>query len=120
MASNAAQHNQLLALFAVYAKKLDKLYDDFITRLISSLPYSEKEIWEKLAQDPLFRFDELPYMSARLQHIFNDFVNNQVLCYKVRNKGKSLAGCIADLLKEGFSNQWTVPKEILSEAKVSE
>jgi len=82
MASNAAQHNQLLSLFAVYAKKLDKLYDDFITRLISSLPYSEKEIWEKLAQDPLFRFDELPYMSARLQHIFNDFVNNQVLCYK--------------------------------------
>ena len=82
MASNAAQHNQLLSLFAIYAKKLDKLYDDFITRLISSLPYSEKEIWEKLAQDPLFRFDELPYMSARLQHIFNDFVNNQVLCYK--------------------------------------
>ena len=81
MASNLSQHNQLLALFAVYAKKLDKLYDDFITRLISSLPYSE-EIWEKLAQDPLFRFDELPYMSARLQHIFNDFVNNQVLCYK--------------------------------------
>ena len=82
MASNAAQHNQLLALFAIYTKKLDKLYDDFITRLISSLPYSEKEIWEKLSQDPLFRFDELPYMSARLQHIFNDFVNNQVLCYK--------------------------------------
>ena len=82
MASNLSQHNQLLALFAVYAKKLDKLYDDFIARLISSLPYSEKEIWEKLAQDPLFRFDELPYMSARLQHIFNDFVNNQILCYK--------------------------------------
>lgn len=82
MAINAAQHNQLLALFAIYAKKLDKLYDDFITRLISSLPYSEKEVWEKLAQNPLFRFDELPYMSARLQHIFNDFVNNQVLCYK--------------------------------------
>ena len=82
MASNAAQHNQLLALFAIYTKKLDKLYDDFITRLISSLPYSEKEIWEKLSQDPLFRFDELPYMSARLQHLFNDFVNNQVLCYK--------------------------------------
>lgn len=82
MASNAAQHNQLLALFAIYTKKLDKLYDDFVTRLISSFPYSEKEIWEKLSQDPLFRFDELPYMSARLQHLFNDFVNNQVLCYK--------------------------------------
>lgn len=46
-------------------------------------------------------------------------MENQILSYKVREKGKSLAGCIADLLKEGFSNQWTVPKAILSEAKVT-
>lgn len=82
MASNPAQHNQLLALFAAYVKRLDKLYDDFVTRLISSLPLSEQEVMEKLMQDPLFRFDELPYLSARLQHIFDDYVNNQVLCYK--------------------------------------
>lgn len=82
MASNPAQHNQLLALFAAYAKRLDKLYDDFVTRLIDSLPLSEQEVMEKLMQDPLFRFDELPYLSARLQHIFDDYVNNQVLCYK--------------------------------------
>lgn len=54
-----------------------------------------------------------------MDYIKAQCMENQVLCYKVRNKGKSLAGCIADLLKEGFSNQWTVPKEILSEAKVS-
>lgn len=82
MAINAAQHNQLLALFAIYAKKLDKLYDDFITRLVSTFPYTDKELWDKLTQDPLFRYDSLPYLSARLQHIFNDFVNNQILCYK--------------------------------------
>ena len=44
---------------------------------------------------------------------------NQVLAYKVRTKGKSLAGCIAALLSRSFRNQWTVPKEILKEAKVS-
>lgn len=82
MASNINQHNQLLTLLAAYAKRLDKLYDDFITRLIASLPLSEQEVMEKLMQDPLFRFDELPYLSARLQHIFDDYVNNQVLCYK--------------------------------------
>lgn len=82
MASNINQHNQLLTLFAAYAKRLDKLYDDFITRLVSTFPYTDKELWDKLTQDPLFRFDDLPYLSERLQHIFNDFVNNQVLCYK--------------------------------------
>lgn len=82
MASNINQHNQLLTLLAAYAKRLDKLYDDFITRLVSTFPYTDKELWDKLTQDPLFRFDDLPYLSARLQHIFNDFVNNQVLCYK--------------------------------------
>ena len=44
---------------------------------------------------------------------------NQVLAYKVRTKGKSLAGCIAALLSQSFKNQWTVPKEILKEAKIS-
>lgn len=82
MASNVNQHNQLLQLFAAYAKRLDKLYDDFVNKLIASLPYSEDEVWEQLAVDPLFRFDQLPYMSARLQHIFDDYVNKQVLCYK--------------------------------------
>lgn len=82
MASNVNQHNQLLQLFAAYAKRLDKLYDDFVNRLIASLPYSEDEVWERLATDPLFRFDQLPYLSARLQHIFDDYVNKQVLCYK--------------------------------------
>lgn len=82
MASNPHQHNQLLTLFAAYAQRLDKLYDDFVTRLIASLPLSEDEVWQKLADNPLFLFDDLPYLKARLQHIFDDYVNKQVLCYK--------------------------------------
>lgn len=82
MASNPHQHNQLLMLFAAYAKRLDKLYDNFVTRLIASLPLSEDDVWQKLADNPLFLFDDLPYLKARLQHIFDDYVNKQVLCYK--------------------------------------
>lgn len=82
MASNPHQHNQLLTLFAAYAKRLDKLYDDFVTRLIATLPLLEDEVWQKLADNPLFLFDDLPYLKARLQHIFDDYVNKQVLCYK--------------------------------------
>ena len=44
---------------------------------------------------------------------------NTILAYKVRNKGKSLAGCIGELLKYSFANQWTVPDMIKKEAQVS-
>ncbi len=44
---------------------------------------------------------------------------NTILAYKVRNKGKSLAGCIGELLKYSFANQWTVPETIRKEAKVT-
>ena len=42
---------------------------------------------------------------------------NTILAYKVRNKGKSLAGCIGELLKYSFANQWTVPETIRKEAR---
>ena len=42
---------------------------------------------------------------------------NAIMAYKVRNKGKSLAGCIAELLKYSFANQWEVPKEIIKTAQ---
>ena len=56
--------------------------------------------------------DWVDYVKAQCQE-------NQILAYKVRSKGKSLAGCIAELLKVSFGDQWTVPKEILKEAKIT-
>ena len=44
---------------------------------------------------------------------------NTILAYKVRNKGKSLAGCIGELMKYSFANQWPVPEMIRKEAKVT-
>lgn len=82
MASNINQHNQLLALFAIYTKKLDKLYYDFVKKLIKTLPLSEDEVWERLADDPLFRFNDFPDLRKRLESVFDDYVSNQVLCYK--------------------------------------
>ena len=44
---------------------------------------------------------------------------NQIFAFKVRSKGKSLAGCIGELLKYSFSNQWQVPEELKKAANVS-
>lgn len=82
MASNPAQHNELTNLFAIYADRLDKLYDDFVKKLIKAFKQSEDKVWETLQNDPLFDFDSLPFMKYRLDNIFNDYFQNQIMCYK--------------------------------------
>lgn len=61
------------------------------------------------------------------QGILNDWIayirfqvsQNQDMQYTVREKDKTLAGCIGALLKWSFKHQWTVPQEIMKEAGVS-
>ena len=53
------------------------------------------------------------------EYIKGQCMENQIISYKVRNKGKSLSGCIAALLKYSFANQWDVPEMIKKEAKVT-
>ncbi len=38
---------------------------------------------------------------------------------EIRKKEKSLVGCLAEILKASFNNQWTVPGEITKAAKIS-
>ena len=45
--------------------------------------------------------------------------DNPALAYKVRSKEKSLKGCIAELLKYSFANQWEIPADIKTAAKVT-
>lgn len=45
--------------------------------------------------------------------------SDEKIARNVRKKGKSLAGCIAELLKYSFKNQWTVPKDIQKASGVS-
>lgn len=71
------QKEQLNNLFAVYNKRLGRLYSDYINKL-TSLGYGE----DVLQDDVLFNFDNFPQLKARLNDIFNDYYQNSLLCYK--------------------------------------
>ncbi len=71
------QKEQLNNLFAVYSKRLDRLYSDYVKKL-TSLGYGE----DVLEDDSLFNFDNFPQLKARLNDIFNDYYQNSLLCYK--------------------------------------
>lgn len=71
------QKEQLNNLFAVYNKRLGRLYSDYVKKL-TSLGYGE----DMLEDDALFNFDNFPQLKARLNEIFNDYYQNSLLCYK--------------------------------------
>ena len=71
------QKEQLNNLFAVYNKRLGRLYSDYVNKL-TSLGYGE----DVLEDDALFNFDNFPQLKARLNYIFNDYYQNSLLCYK--------------------------------------
>lgn len=71
------QKEQLDNLFAVYNKRLGRLYSDYVKKL-TSLGYGE----DVLEDDALFNFDNFPQLKARLDDIFNDYYQNSLLCYK--------------------------------------
>lgn len=71
------QKEQLNNLFAVYNKRLGRLYSDYVKKL-TSLGYRE----DVLKDDALFNFDNFPQLKARLNDIFNDYYQNSLLCYK--------------------------------------
>lgn len=71
------QKEQLNNLFAIYNRRLGRLYSDHVKKL-TSLGYGE----DVLEDDALFSFDNFPNLKARLNDIFNDYFQNNVLCYK--------------------------------------
>lgn len=71
------QKEQLNNLFAVYNKRLGRLYSDYVKKL-TSLGYGE----DVLEDDALFNFDNFPQLKSRLNDIFNDYYQNSLLCYK--------------------------------------
>lgn len=64
-------------LFAEYNRRLGMLYSGYVKKLLS-LGYSE----DVLESDALFNFDNFPLLKARLEDIFNDYLQNSILCYK--------------------------------------
>ena len=68
---------QLNNLFAVYNKRLGRLYSDYVKQL-TLLGYGD----DVLEGDALFNFDNFPQFKERLNDIFNDYYQNSLLCYK--------------------------------------
>lgn len=71
------QKEQLNNLFAIYNKRLGRLYSDYVKKLFS-LGYDESV----LDDDALFSFDKFPKLTTRLNDIFSDYFQNNMLCYK--------------------------------------
>lgn len=71
------QKEQLNNLFAVYNKRLGRLYSDYVKKL-TALGYDESV----LDDDALFSFDKFPKFTTRLNDIFSDYFQNNMLCYK--------------------------------------
>lgn len=58
-------------------------------------------------------------MEEWVEYLRGQCMENEILAYQVRKKGKSLKGCIAALLKWSFSNQQQIDKDIIKAAGVS-
>ena len=93
------QKEQLNNLFAVYNKRLGRLYSDYVKKL-TSLGYGE----DVLEDDALFNFDNFPQLKARLDDIFNDYYQNSLLCYKTGiTDGVALAYNHDEMVIGGYS-----------------
>lgn len=93
------QKEQLNNLFAVYNKRLGRLYSDYVKKL-TSLGYGE----DVLEDDALFNFDNFPQLKARLNDIFNDYYQNSLLCYKSGiTDGVALAYNHDEMVMGGYS-----------------
>lgn len=58
-------------------------------------------------------------MEDWVEYLRGQCLENEILAFQVRKKGKTLKGCIAALLKWSFGHQIKIEKEILKEAGVS-
>lgn len=81
MASTKAQQGELAKLFAKYHSKLSYLYTSYTKRIIKTIPIGEKaeDYW---IDNPLFNFDLFPELRERLNQIFIEYFNDNMLCYK--------------------------------------
>ena len=58
-------------------------------------------------------------MEDWVEYLRGQCMENEILAYQVRKKGKSLKGCIAALLSWSFKHQQAVDKDIIKAAGVS-
>lgn len=82
MASNRSQQQELLKVFTAYNRRLILLYNEYIKKLTELASKKNFDIWDKLKDNPLFNFDNYPELNGSLDKIFNDYIQDNMLCYK--------------------------------------
>lgn len=54
-----------------------------------------------------------------VNYVKGQCMESELLAIQVRKKGKTLKGCIGELMKWAFKNQWTVDKDITKAAGIN-
>ena len=80
---------------------------DPLTAALGKIEVEEKELKPK------------EIMEDWVEYLRGQCMESELVAYTVRKKGKSLKGCIAELLKWSFGNQQAVDKDIIKAAGVS-
>lgn len=89
---------------------MDGLMDELVNPLMAA--YGKLSVEEKSVQPYEILNDWLNYIRIQCQE-------NEVMARAVRKKGKSLKGCLGELLKWSFKNAKPVDKDIIKAAGVS-
>lgn len=82
---------------------------DALDAALGKLAVEREEL--KLPKDTL--------ISDWISYIEGLCMEDEAVAMAVRAKGKYLASCLAEILKESFRNQWTVPQPVMKAAGVS-
>ena len=80
--TTAEKKKQIIAMFGVYSKRMEKLYSDFTHQLTLLAHKVHTPVKDMLAIDPLFHFDDYPELKTELNNIFSDYVQKEMLCYR--------------------------------------
>lgn len=89
---------------------IDGCVDELVNPLMAA--YGKLKIEEKELKPYEIMGDWLSYIKVRCQE-------EEKMAAAVRKKGKSLKGCIAELLKWSFKNQYPIDKDIMKAAGVT-
>lgn len=102
--TNEQKRKQITAMFGAYSKRLEKLYDQFISRLTELAHRVGVGVDEFLGKDILFRFDRYPELRAEYNEIFKDYVQKETLAYRAGiTDGVALAYAHDASVLSGFS-----------------
>lgn len=91
---------------------------DYIDGIYPELANTYTAAWNKLDVE-MQELKVCEIMEDWVEYIRIKMEEEEEMQRAIRKKGKSLQGCIAELMKWGFKNQYPISKEIMKEAGVT-